>query len=95
MNEKRLTDVLIEILRERARQDSIWGEQNHSPLEWLAILGEERGEVDRAVCEAHFPNYPSCGDWSKYRQELIQEAAVCAAMIECLDRAKESDHGKR
>ncbi len=59
---------------ERMAQDAKWGEQNHSPLYWLGILGEEYGEVCKAVIE---------GDAAGAIQELIQLAAVAQAMYEC------------
>lgn len=75
-------NIMIEVLNERANQDKKWGEQNHSPLEWLPILAEEFGEVSRAVCECYFGNY----EFDNYREELIQIAAVAIAMVESLDR---------
>lgn len=71
--------ILEEIKKERARQNAMWGEQNHSPEFWLAILGEEHGEVCKAVCERK----PE-----EYRKELIHVAAVCVQMCECFDRNK-------
>lgn len=71
--------VLAEVDNERNMQDLKWGEQNHEPLMWLAILGEEVGEVNRAVLE---------GDLANYREELIQVAAVAIAAVEALDRQK-------
>jgi NTP pyrophosphatase (non-canonical NTP hydrolase) len=75
--------VLSEITHEREHQDAKWGVQNHSPIHWCAILGEEVGEVNKAALEAHFAE---SNDLSEYRKELIQVAAVAVAMIECLDR---------
>lgn len=80
------TGVIGEVLQERNRQEEKWGEQNHHPLAWLAILGEEVGEVNKAVLEAFFPNYKTYGDYIQARVELIQVAAVAIAMIESLDR---------
>lgn len=77
--------VLSEVKAERERQDKKWGQQNHHPVEWLAILGEEFGEVSKAACEAYF-HYENGETWADYRNELIQTAAVAVAMVECLDR---------
>jgi len=44
--------VLTLILNERVKQDAKWSQQNHRPLFWLAILGEEFGEVSKEVVEA-------------------------------------------
>tara|TARA_B100001741_G_scaffold279762_1_gene252566 strand:+ start:537 stop:770 length:234 start_codon:yes stop_codon:yes gene_type:complete len=65
------------IMAERARQDEKWGEQNHDIYKWLAILGEEVGEANKAALE---------NDYSELMQELIQIGAVTVAMIESLER---------
>ena len=74
--------VLNEVDEERRKQDKKWGEQNHSPADWLMILGEEFGEAAKAALEAKFGQ----GSLRQYRNELIQVAAVAVAMIECFDR---------
>lgn len=71
-------NVLEEIKVERLKQDAKWGEQNHELLKWNAILGEEFGEVSKAILE---------GDSENYRNELIQVAAVAVAAIESFDRS--------
>ena len=68
---------------ERQRQDDKWGEQNHSPFVWLAILGEEVGELQNAVLERiHLRNQNT----KSISSELIQIAAVAKAMLESLIR---------
>lgn len=67
------------IEKELERQIKKFGEQNHHPLEWSVILGEEVGEVNRAIVESHFNNVP----WDNYLEELVQVAAVSVAMIKC------------
>ncbi|WP_017860442.1 MazG-like family protein [Leptospira interrogans] len=84
--------ILNEILEERKKQDQQWGEQNHVPIEWCAILVEEVGEVSKAALETHF-KYGGKNDYIEYRNELIQVAAVSLAMIECLDRNRNDLHG--
>lgn len=69
--------VLTEVAVERIRQTKLWGEQNHSAWGWAPILGEEVGEVSKAMNENDSPNY---------REELIQVAAVAVAMVESYDR---------
>ena len=76
--------IIKEILGERVRGDLKWGEQNHHPFVWLAILGEEKGEADKAALEAVYEQDP----WSNYRNELIHTAAVALAAIESFDRRK-------
>lgn len=74
--------VLGDIASERHRQDVKWGEQNHHPFTYLAVLGEEVGEANQAALQATFGGQ----DWADYRRELVHAAAVAVAMIECLDR---------
>ncbi|HSE44323.1 MAG TPA: hypothetical protein VLA89_03235 [Gemmatimonadales bacterium] len=81
--------VLTEVELERARQDNLWGEQNHAPLVWLPILLEEVGEVAEALNK-----WNHCGDLEKavkamkeYREELVQVAAVAVVAVEAFDRA--------
>lgn len=86
--------VCCEIEEERTRQDAKWGQQNHSPIEWIAILTEEVGEASKEAVEMHFAkdfptHYPDDVERAeRYRAELIQVAAVAVAMIESLDRNK-------
>lgn len=70
--------ALERIVQERARQDEKWGEQNHEPVVWSAILTEECGEVARAALEK---------DGAAYVKELVQVAAVAVAAIESIVRA--------
>lgn len=85
--------ILEEIADERDSQDEKWGEQNHDPFKWLCILGEEVGEVNKAICDAFQWNEKDTEQFNilklrDYRAELIQVAAVAVSMIECLDRGK-------
>ena len=81
--------VLQEVAKERERQDAKWGVQRHNPLTWLAILGEEVGEVNKAVLENIF----SRKGLEEYRQELIQVAAVAIAAVESLGDECVEDEG--
>lgn len=61
-----------------------WGVVSRPPLEWLAILGEEFGEVAEKVTKGWVPP-ESNFDIEGYRTELIQLAAVCVSAVENLD----------
>ena len=74
--------VLEKVKDERKRQDRKWGQSNHSPLQWIAILAEEQGEVARAIIDGRTPDYEN------YEEELIQVAAVCVAAVESLHRTE-------
>jgi hypothetical protein len=84
MDEERQIFIVSQILNERSAQDEKWGEQNHNPVEWMSILMEEVGEASKEAIENHLN--PDTKILDKYRNEMIQVAAVALAMIECLDR---------
>ena len=71
--------IIESILAERDRQDAKWGEQNHEIFKWLAILGEEVGEINKAALE---------NQYDETINELIQTGAAVVAMIESLERNK-------
>lgn len=81
------TNSYIQILvtQERNRQDRKWGEQNHDPFIWNAILGEEIGEAANAILEEKFNTGPG-HNHDHIAVELIQSAAVIFAFLECLNR---------
>lgn len=66
--------IYADIKAERDRQDKKWGKQSHPHAGWYVILGEEFGEVGRAIFEG-----------TNIREELVQVAAVAAAWIEQID----------
>ena len=71
------SQILNLIKKERERQDKTWGIQNHNIFKWLAILGEEVGEVNKSALENNYQEVIS---------ELVQIGAVTVAMIESLER---------
>jgi NTP pyrophosphatase (non-canonical NTP hydrolase) len=76
--------IFKEIKKERERQDLKWEVNRIRNLDWrlwCTILGEEYGEVCRAVLEKDFENL---------EEELVQVAAVCVAMLEDLKNRKEN-----
>jgi len=82
-------NAIQDVLAERSRQDEKWGEQNHHPMVWMGILGEEFGELCQAVNETTFDNGPAekvKGGYDNMRAEAIQVAAVAVAFVEMLDR---------
>jgi len=74
--------VLLDIVEERDRQDAKFGVQNHHPICWQAILGEEYGEYVQTVVDGTFGGPTQ----KNMRDELVQVAAVAVAALECLDR---------
>ena len=73
--------VLDAVFDERMRQIAKWGDQHHDNGFWLAVLGEEFGEVARAMLKQ------KDGEQSiDIIEELTQCAAVCCAWIEDLTR---------
>ncbi len=80
--------VMQHVLEERDFQDNKWGpDRNHTPAEWLMILGEEVGEANKAALEARFGlDIEHDSKIKELRKELVQVAAVSIAIIEYIDR---------
>lgn len=84
-------DVAGEVMQERGRQDQKWGLQDHTPVEWISILGEEFGEAAQAANDIYFV-LENCNQETRartlneFREELLQVAAVAVAAVEDLDR---------
>lgn len=78
-------DFQTAVINERAYQDRKWGgsphDRQHTLPEWLLILEEEVGEVALEVGNIYWHG----DEAQQLRIELIQVAAVCAAMIEVVD----------
>lgn len=74
--------IIEEIQQERLKQDLRFGEQNHDPIIWSAILTEEVLEYIRAAFDFQFGGNHS----ANIRDEAIQIAAVAQAIVECCDR---------
>lgn len=77
-----MNQAIQDIITERTRQDAKWGEQNHDPITWSAILTEECGEFAQCALHHRFGG-PAA---STIRNEAVQVAAVAVAIIEYLDR---------
>jgi NTP pyrophosphatase (non-canonical NTP hydrolase) len=73
-------DPALQVIREeRQKQIDKWGTQHHDPRMWLAILGEEFGEVAKEIAEGRIKTF----DRVAYVKELAQVAAVAVAAIQC------------
>ena len=85
-----LQRALGSVIYERLQQDKRWGEQNHDPSVWLAILTEEVGELAQAMLNDKFPGPDHGGGYRsvRMRSEAQQVAAVAVAFIEYLDRTR-------
>lgn len=79
------TWLALEAVRdERERQDAKWGEQNHTPVEWLSVLVEEVGEAAQRANEIHWHDNPDSR--REYHDEMVQVAAVAVAALEAFGR---------
>jgi NTP pyrophosphatase (non-canonical NTP hydrolase) len=83
--ERAMRAPLEAVIKERERQNLKWGEQNHDPITWSAILSEECGEFAQAALRHKFGGPAAAG----LREEAIQCAAVALQIVECLDRNAE------
>lgn len=74
------SDILYSISEDRRAQSRKWGPQTRTPEQWLAIPMEEVGEVAKEIADGLDGEFNRV----KYRDEVIQVAAVCVPMLECL-----------
>ena len=75
--------VLENVLKERERQDDLYGDQfQHSDEYWNVIATEENGEVARAIWEE---------DDIQMYNEIIQACAVYFAWAEAIHRRTTSE----
>jgi len=85
-----ITDLTLKAIQaEGYKQDAKWGEQNHDPSVWLAILTEEVGELAQAIIADRFADdEPGMHDSHHVSMEIeaIQVAAVAAHFVEFLAR---------
>ena len=75
--------ILANIIRERERQDDLWGkatERDYTPEKWLAVLVEEVGEVAKSIQDGSVENL---------KEELTQVAAVAIAFLETIPESHE------
>lgn len=84
-----MSTVLEEVRQERLRQTELWGEQDHLPIVWMGILMEEVGEAAQQATlhHMHLEHVEPPTTKRRYREEMIQVAAVAIAAIEALDRS--------
>ena len=76
-------EIFKDVAAERDKQDAKWGPQsNHTLDKWSAILGEEYGEVCKAILDYDYDDWNSRHD---LREELIQTIAVATHIVELLD----------
>ena len=74
--------IYDEVDEQLSLQQEKWGQQDHLPYTWIAILTEEVGEVCQAALK---------GNGTNYREELIHVIAVATAQIQSWDRNKTMD----
>lgn len=65
-------ELFARVAEENEKQLRKWGIQKRTPFEWLAYLGEEVGEVDKAVSEYMYRNGT--------REEIVKEAIQVATL---------------
>lgn len=77
-----INGIIKDILAERNRQDVKYGEVNatNTEIEFCAILGEEIGEANQAIVDAHFKYKPEVQSLQQARVELVQVAATALQM---------------
>ena len=74
-------------LSERDRQDKMFGQQDHHPAYWLAILGKQVGQLGEAVVNREWAADPKRAR-DEMRAEAVQVVAVGLALIEAINRGE-------
>jgi len=74
--------AITDVIRERGRQDTKWGEQNHDAGTWALVLLEEIGEWAKAELHAKFGGPEA----DNRHTEAVHMTAVALAVIECMNR---------
>lgn len=87
-----MLDVNKAVMRERQRQNGLWGFQRHDIGTWLSILGEEWGEVCQAAQGRLGLKSVKETDADNLYEELIHVAAVASAIAE---QIKEEEKAKQ
>lgn len=77
-------EIIKQIMLERHRQNVLHGVSNkyNSHIEWALIMGEEKGEVDKAIIENIF-SYENANP-EDIKKEIIEVIAVGFAWLEHL-----------
>ena len=78
--------IIEKVLEERTRQDEKWGKEDHTAQTWGMIIGEEYGEMCKAINEYGFN--PTRRTEDEIYTEAIQTMASCMAMLECIERRR-------
>jgi hypothetical protein len=85
---KSTEDSMQLVLEERERQQGLWGEQNHPLDKWGLILGEEFGEVSKAILD--FDTQSDSDHWNELLDNVVEEcvhtAAVAIQIVEFINR---------
>lgn len=93
-NEMLMSVVNEDVLAERNRQNGKWGLQRHVIGTWLAILGEEFGEVCQAAQSSLGLASVKETDADDLYTELIHVAAVASAIAEQVKESKLTDNSQ-
>jgi hypothetical protein len=79
-----MEEQIKKVLDECQKQDTKWGIQDHSTVEWIAILTEEVGEAAKEAVDFHMGDKE--GALKRLEEELIQVAAVTLQALSSINR---------
>lgn len=78
--------VLAQVREERRRQDKQWGGPSHDdahvPSDWVSYVGEHLDRAKKSIVQRVL------ADPDRYRQNMIEVAALAVAAVESLDRKR-------
>src|SRR5436190_23889669 len=76
-------DVIGDVIEERERQDAMFGEQNHHPAYWIALLGKQMGQLGDKIVAREWSADRTRGN-DNMREEAGQLAAVVVAFVDAV-----------
>lgn len=95
-NDLQVLSPISWVKEEQDRQKRKWGEQNHGPYKYFAILSEELGEVAKVLEDVTYGKYESHKEYRRQLEyELVQVAAVSVSWIEAIRREKGAEQPPR
>jgi hypothetical protein len=78
--------VFEKIVEERTRQTERWGEDEHSPLCWTAILNKQLGAYADAALKYEHADNPGYNEGAPLYRQAVHIAAVAIAILEQMER---------
>lgn len=79
--------IINEVFIEKSRQDTNWGDRKYSAAQWASSLGEDFGEMCKAINNYEFNKTK---ENKKYiQEETVRMIASCFSMLESINSKRD------